>query len=219
MVSLHRALIRALAATTLLCAAALQPTAAQDRAGEFDFYVLALSWAPSYCGNARRPDPAQCDQGPNGFVVHGLWPQHERGWPEYCESQFQERLPASVVIAHADLMPSASAANYQWRKHGRCSGLSPNNYFGALRRAMDRVTIPETFVERDEHLVTSNRSVEAEFIEANPGLSEYAMAVSCNRDGVVEVRICLSKRMEFRRCTEVDRRACRMRPLRLEAAD
>ena len=36
------------------------PAAAQDRAGEFDYYVLALSWQPTWCaldgeGSAQRP--------------------------------------------------------------------------------------------------------------------------------------------------------------------
>ena len=54
-----------------------------DLPGRFDYYVLALSWSPQYCaGPGARGDP-QCAR-PYGFVVHGLWPQHERGWPEDC---------------------------------------------------------------------------------------------------------------------------------------
>ena len=42
-----------------------------------------------------RPDPTQCDVGGKGFVVHGLWPQYERGYPEYCAET--TRLPRSIV--------------------------------------------------------------------------------------------------------------------------
>src|SRR5215470_7016408 len=49
----------------------------QNAAGQFDYYVLALSWSPSFCeiatGNARRQ---QCGVRPFSFVVHGLWPQY-----------------------------------------------------------------------------------------------------------------------------------------------
>src|ERR1700712_5920775 len=70
------------------------PAPAQDRRqnapGEFDFYVLSLSWSPSFCeaaserGNSGRSQ-AQCGGRPFSFVVHGLWPQYERGFPEYCQ--------------------------------------------------------------------------------------------------------------------------------------
>src|SRR5438874_4074521 len=74
--------------------AAFGMASAQDRRqntpGEFDFYVLSLSWSPSFCeqaserGNDRRSG-AQCGGRPFSFVVHGLWPQYERGFPEYCQ--------------------------------------------------------------------------------------------------------------------------------------
>src|SRR3979490_1711090 len=62
----------------------------QDEPGQFDFYVLSLSWSPSFCeeaserGNEGRSQ-AQCGGRPFSFVVHGLWPQYEHGFPDYCE--------------------------------------------------------------------------------------------------------------------------------------
>ena len=62
----------------------------QDEPGQFDFYVLSLSWSPSFCeeaserGNEGRSQ-AQCGGRPFSFVVHGLWPQYEHGFPEYCD--------------------------------------------------------------------------------------------------------------------------------------
>src|SRR3978361_730036 len=61
----------------------------QNTPGEFDFYVLSLSWSPSFCeqaserGNSGRSG-AQCGGRPFSFVVHGLWPPYERGVPVYC---------------------------------------------------------------------------------------------------------------------------------------
>ena len=64
----------------------------QNAPGQFDYYVLSLSWSPSFCetatGNARRQ---QCGARPFSFVVHGLWPQYERGFPESC------LLPPTIV--------------------------------------------------------------------------------------------------------------------------
>src|ERR1700742_1117182 len=60
----------------------------QGTPGQFDFYVFSLSWSPSFCesGGGRGNSDEQCNRGrPFAFVVHGLWPQYERGFPENCE--------------------------------------------------------------------------------------------------------------------------------------
>src|ERR1044072_2158162 len=89
-----RCISRSLIGLGLLVTAA-SSAPAQDRRqnapGEFDFYVLSLSWSPSFCeaaserGNKGRSQVAQCGGRPFSFVVHGLWPQYERGFPEFCQ--------------------------------------------------------------------------------------------------------------------------------------
>ncbi len=73
-----------------------------DQAGAFDYYLLALSWSPTYCAGLSpgRRDP-QCDGRPYAFVLHGLWPQHERGWPQDCRSADRGWVPAPRRRAHA----------------------------------------------------------------------------------------------------------------------
>jgi ribonuclease T2 len=61
--------------------------------------------------------------------------------------------------------------------------------------------------------------IEDAFIKVNPGLSASAIAVTCSRTRLGEVRICMNKELQFRSCEEIDRRACRrdqvaMPPLR-----
>src|SRR5947209_11849087 len=54
--------------------------------GHFDFYVLSLSWSPGFCdtGGAEK-HRGQCNAGSGlSFVVHGLWPQYETGFPSDC---------------------------------------------------------------------------------------------------------------------------------------
>src|SRR3974390_2760936 len=109
---------RILAASRLLCVgaigiAAVETAWAQDRRqnapGEFDFYVLSLSWSPSFCeqaaerGNSGRSQQAQCGGRPFSFVVHGLWPQYEHGFPNYCERP-APRLDRNIMtsIARSD---------------------------------------------------------------------------------------------------------------------
>jgi ribonuclease T2 len=208
-----------------LVAVATPASAQRDRRGgspgNFDFYVLALSWTPGFCalgGDERRDAREQCADGTGlGFVVHGLWPQYERGFPSDC-SAF-ERSPSRIAMREADgLFPSEGLARYQWRKHGTCSGSSPAAYFADVRKARDKIAIPPllTSVERDRTL--DPMAIERAFTEANPGLRPDMMAVACRRGTLQEVRICLTRDLRgFRSCPEVDRAGCRTRDLRVDS--
>jgi ribonuclease T2 len=141
-------------------------------------------------------------------VVHGLWPQFERGYPQFCEKP-APFVPEPLVQSMLELMPSRQLVINEWRKHGTCSGLSPNDYFALVRRAREKVKIPETFQRIDEYRVVTPAELETAFIAANPGLQRDMIAVDCDRRYLREVRVCLSKSLDFRACAEVDRRACR----------
>ncbi len=132
------------------------PASAQDQRqnapGEFDFYVLALSWSPSFCeaaaerGNAAARTQAQCSGRPFSFVVHGLWPQYERGFPEYCQRP-SPRLERNIMTSMLDLMPAPGLIFNEWDKHGTCSGLAAKAYFETIRKARAAVKIPAEFLE------------------------------------------------------------------------
>jgi ribonuclease T2 len=189
------------------------PAAAQggDRPGEFDFYVLSLSWSPTYCATTgeRRGDERQCGAGKaHGFVVHGLWPQYERGFPSDC--RVTGRTPTRAQVdAMLDLMPSPGLVRHEWRKHGTCTGLDPQSYFALARKAARSVAIPEAFQSARDDRSTSPADVERAFIAVNPRLRPSMIAVGCSGRMLSEVRICMTKDLAFRPCAEVDRRACR----------
>jgi ribonuclease T2 len=116
-------------------------------------------------------------------------------------------------------MPAPRLIFQQWDKHGVCSGLNPRSYFDLVRKARAQVKIPEAYFEPVKPLTVSPDDVEEAFVEANPGLTRSAIAVTCDSRRLHEVRICLSKDLRFRDCAEIDRRACRrerlvMPPLR-----
>lgn len=195
----------------LLILLAAWPVAALagDAPGRFDFYVLSLTWSPSYCeaeGGARND--AQCETGRRyGFLVHGLWPQYERGYPKDCPTRLA---PDSAEIrAVADLMPAPGLVRHEWRKHGSCSGLSPADYLKTVRAAREAVRIPAAFRRLDNYVMVSPAEVEAAFVAANPGLRPGGVAVVCDGRRLREVRVCLTRGLGFRACEEVDRRACR----------
>lgn len=186
----------------------------QHAPGEFDFYVLSLSWSPSFCeeaaerGRSGGRSNIQCEGRPYSFVVHGLWPQYENGFPEYCQRP-SPRLNRNIVSAMLDLMPAPGLIFNEWDKHGTCSGLDGRNYFETIRKARAAIKIPTEYLDLSEAKTVAPADVEEAFIKANPGLSSAAVSVTCNRTRLSEIRICLSKDLQFRACEELDRRACR----------
>ena len=188
---------------------------AQDRQrnqpGQFDFYVLALSWSPSFCeATAERGRQAreQCGARPFSFVVHGLWPQFEKGFPQACQVP-APRLSRNIMSAMLDLMPSPRLIYHEWDNHGTCSGLSQSDYFETIRKARGQIKIPAEYLEVKSHLTVMPGEVEAAFIKANQGLKGTGIAVTCDSRRLGEVRICLGKDLSFRDCPEIDRRACK----------
>lgn len=192
-----------------LCGALLGLAGCADDTG-FDFYVLALSWSPAYCAaEGADASPAQCaGDGEHRFIVHGLWPQYEQGWPEYCQSNEPDFVPASIVADNFDIMPSGGLIGHQWRKHGSCTGLSHADYFSTLRRAWERIEIPAPFKEiRTDMDIAPEEAADA-FVAANPGLDRNGMTVTCDARRLREIRICLTRELEFRSCEEVAARSC-----------
>lgn len=206
-------MLRAAAAALVLfvAAAASAQDRRQNQPGQFDFYVLALSWSPTFCQAAQekgRSPKEQCGGRPYSFVVHGLWPQYERGFPEYCQNP-APRLDRAIVSSMLDLMPAPRLIFHEWDRHGVCSGLNPRAYFDTVRKARAQVKIPEPYLEVTQPLTVTPNEVEEEFVKANPGLTREGIAVTCDSRRLQEVRICLSKELRFRDCEDVNRRACR----------
>ncbi|MFC4624175.1 ribonuclease T [Daeguia caeni] len=222
-----KAVLRAIAACLLSFVSVAQaqtffPGQTGNAPGDFDFYVLALSWSPSHCATngGSRPDDLQCNaRRPYGFIVHGLWPQYERGYPENCaignRRSGNSYVPRRIISSLSDIMPSQGLIIHEWRRHGSCSGLSPEDYFATLRRAYERVTIPGSMRNPVNDRRVDPRLVEKAFIAANPGLPADGISTACNRGHLQEVRICMTKDLQFRSCPEVDARSCRSRAVKM----
>jgi len=203
--------IRALG-VCLLTALPIQLSADGEKSGEFDYYVLALSWSPNWCattGDARASE--QCDAREDyGWILHGLWPQFHRGWPAYCRTA--EAPPTRRMSREmADIQGNAGLAWHQWKKHGTCSGLSAQRYYDLARTAYDSVTRPAVFRKLDKPVKLPASLIEDAFLKANPTLSEDTLTVTC-RDGYIEeVRICLSKDLDPVPCGRDTIQDCRLK--------
>ncbi len=172
-----------------------------EPAGEFDYYVMALSWTPSWCaieGDDR--DSPQCDAGQGyGFTLHGLWPQYEDGWPSYCPTVM--RAPSRGMTGEmTDIMGSSGLAWHQWRKHGVCTGLEASDYFALSRLAYEGVTRPDLLRRLDQEVRLPAAVIEEAFLEVNPQLTADMLTVTCRANRIQEVRICLTRELEPRTC-------------------
>ena len=177
---------------------------------DFDYYILSLSWTPSWCAEAGDAlGAAQCEAGRGyGFTLHGLWPQYERGgWPADCSSQ-SEPPTRDATAAMVDIMGDAGLAAHEWRKHGTCTGLSPQDYFKASRQAYDAVVRPASLRQRANSGHANPSDIEAAFLKANPGLAPDQITVTCKSNRIQEVRICMTKDLRWRDCAGDTRRDC-----------
>ena len=193
------------------------PADTRQATADFDFWVLSLSWSPTFCAGQDNPDSVQCTGDKRwGFIVHGLWPQYESGYPSDCQMG-PERIDYRFAEEMADLIPSPPLVFHQWRKHGRCTGMTPETYFATTRRAAERIRIAPSFTP-DHTSRQSPEEIERRFTEINDGMEPKGLAVTCRSGMLQDVRVCLDKSLNFRACREVDADACTAREIALPAA-
>ncbi|MES2682043.1 MAG: ribonuclease T2 [Pseudomonadota bacterium] len=198
---------RLLARSVLLALSMLAVGSARaDEPGRFDYYLLSLSWSPQYCASEARPNDPQCAR-PYAFVVHGLWPQHERGWPSDCGRG--EYLSDSLIADALRFMPSKSLVIHEWRKHGVCSGLGARQYFETAERAYRSITIPAAYSAPGVALTRTVQALERDLLKANPALRSDGIAVQCSGRYLREVQICLSRDLKPRACGSDVRDRCK----------
>lgn len=185
----------------------------RGESGQFDYYLLALSWSPAFCADAggRRDATFQCERNRFGFVVHGLWPQwakgsrHGAGYPQFCAAQDGNANQSLINIDRRTLrdtlctVPGVQLMQHQWVKHGTCTGLSgPAEYFGLTREIFARLTMPEL----PSGTTLSAGEIAKRFLAANAaiGLSERHIRITSERAGdgsrqaeFDEIRVCLSR--------------------------
>ncbi len=189
----------------------------KSKAGVFDYYSLVLSWSPTFCdSNAGRRDRAQCGRNRHyAFVVHGLWPQHEKGWPQNCRVKKGEfYIPRKVINNMLDIMPSKRLVIHEWKKHGTCSGLSHKDYFAVTRQLYNSIKIPPRYQKPNSYVTTTPRQLETDFIKANEGLDASMISVQCSRrKRLKEIRVCFTKDLKLRSCGSNEKRECRANTL------
>lgn len=203
--------MRWLAALLLTATLAANPVHADgEPAGDFDYYVLSLSWSPTFCAleGEARGNP-QCDR-TLGWVLHGLWPQFDFGWPSFCRTTHGNPTRAETAEM-ADIMGSSGSAWHQWNKHGRCSGLSSGDYYALARLAYGAVTRPPVLRKLDKPVKLPAHVIEEAFLKANPDLTADMITITCKSARIQEARLCLTRDLKPRTCGADVIRDCAMR--------
>lgn len=211
MADLRRALTYLIALACLFAQGAAWG-AERNKPGDFDYYVLVLSWMPSYCrGEGRSRKDEQCGASKShAFLLHGLWPQYEKGWPASCPIGKRPWVPSKVIDEMRDIMPSKSLIIHEYRTHGTCSGLEPAAYFGVARQLYERVSVPESLLVPDPDPLDSPDEIERAFLDANAWLKPDMISVTCRRANLLDIRVCFGRDLFPRSCgvNEDQKRLC-----------
>lgn len=202
----------------LLCSTALarhHAPAATNAPGHFDYYLLSLSWSPSYC-LVHPKDRHQCQGRGFGFVLHGLWPQFNAGGdPRACASNVD--LDRDALAVGRTLYPSPALMEHEWQRHGTCSGLAPADYFRTADKALAVLHIPAMLQAPRADQRWSRQQILAAFQGANPALPPHAMAVACSGGELSEVRVCLTQNLLLRPCGHGVADSCPALPVLIRA--
>lgn len=173
---------------------------AGGQSGDFDLYILSLSWSPEYCA-AHRDDQAQCAADRHfGLVVHGLWPQYAtprrdpasgrmEGWPASCPGSGGAVAPDAA----AAVWPSPGLYRHEWQTHGTCTGLDPADYVDLAGRLRQRVQLPAMLLPENRDQTIGAEALRGAIMAANPGLTPGDLALVCHRARLAEIRLCLAR--------------------------
>lgn len=197
-------------------ASAPAPEQTPEVGSRFDYWILSLSWSPQFCaehssdtgsfGFGSGSIPYQCDR-PYAFVVHGLWPQNESGFPQDCSTE--ERVDTPLADRMLPLMPDPQLVRHEWRTHGACSGLPMKDYFMTVESVYRSFVIPEAYQDPRQYITTNALDLKRDFMNANPKLDEDQFVLECSGRFLREVRVCYGKDFHFRACGEDVRDRCR----------
>jgi ribonuclease T2 len=201
-----KAVILTLLAVLLAGCPSAEPAAAQSGTGNtsskssnqsqsgFDYYLLNLSWSPAFCSTHRSAP--ECAQHAT-FVMHGLWPENNDGtYPQSCSNAPGPADPSK----YSDVYPDPGLLQHEWQKHGTCSGLSPDDYFTAARKAFQSVTIPSQLAGLTAQTSMAPEDILGLFTAANPGIQRASLTLSCSNNNLSEIEVCLDKSLQPTSC-------------------
>ena len=175
--------------------------------GEFDYYLMALSWSPSFC--ETHPDAEeQCQHKGYGFVLHGLWPQYDAGGgPENCATtdEVDKQDDRARARLHAEPLADRSRMAHAWRlqRHG-------TRRLFRTRRSRVRGVARAARAQRARKACRDDARTRCAPRSSRPirDLTDDMMSLHCSRGELVEVRVCLDKNVTLHACGKRTQTRC-----------
>ncbi|WP_318437042.1 ribonuclease T2 [Photobacterium leiognathi] len=120
--------------------------------GDFDSYVLALTWQPGFCEHfsykGTKPECNAINDGKlkiTNLTLHGLWPNKASCGTSYgyCDRYARLDLSRSTIKEIAPWMPNfyyqTKFGEYEWKKHGTCQTRNADDYFLTATKLVEKV--------------------------------------------------------------------------------
>lgn len=176
---------------------AAAPSPREAAPGDYDYYILNLSWSPEFCFT-HRGSP-ECAAHP-GFVVHGLWPERNDGsYPKQCP----DRPGPSSDAAWQGVIPTAYLAQHEWQTHGACTPYAADAYFGLIRKAFQSIKIPDTLTHTTHQTMQPPADIIDSFARINTGLPPGSIVLSCGNNYLTAIEVCFDKNLNARACSNL----------------
>lgn len=192
-----------LAASLASAAAAGQCGPRRGIPGHFDYYLLSLSWAPSYCATpSGKANQQECgSSASHGFVVHGLWPQYaDGGWPQCCQGVAPVR-SSPTIDKVARVMVGSNLMEHEWQKHGSCVTTQQDNYFGRIDEVATKLGLaPKLDSTGPDRISVSD-------LKRHWPVPPQAISPQCKGKRLTGIHICLDKAMTPIACPDAEVKA------------
>jgi ribonuclease I len=119
--------------------------------GDFDYYVLQMSYAPEFCNTHPADKNTPECSGNYNLVLHGLWPEYNKPriingksyqYPQFCSKQWDNSDIQSILNEVKDWDKIApeyqTLLQHELSKHCSCTTLDPITYAKlAVKLALD----------------------------------------------------------------------------------
>ena len=107
------------------------------------------------------------------------------------------------------LTPGRSLIEHEWDRHGKCSGLSVQDYFDTQARWFRRFVAPHRLEQATVPFKLTPQRIKHLLRSSNPQLPLGSITVLCQGKNLSEIRLCYGKDGHAVRCsTDVAQQQC-----------
>lgn len=155
-------------------------------------YTLAASWSPEYCRSGRGTMQCLGRNGRFGFILHGLWPEAQRGAPpQWCSTT--PRPSPELLRRNLCMTPAPNLLEHEWAKHGSCMVRTPEAYFRTASILWQSLRWPDADrLSRQKDLTVGD--LRRAFTLANRDWRPEQVGVVLGRNGWLrEIRLCYGR--------------------------